>query len=289
MTTAEVGFWTAGIIYTPALGPVVDLEIGAQDSNGTNWVLKSWSGLDGPPTAGQVVQRAGDHGAYAPPQYSAARPITLTVQATATTQAGRDVARATMQQAVPVSDLALLRIDEPIPKQMYVRRSGPLTESYPTLEDVVFTVGLIAPDPRKYSTVQHSAVAIPGPTPAGLALPWAFPITFPAGSPPMSVTCTNAGSFETRPTVVIQGPVTAPQILDQVTGQTVSYTALTLGATDQLVVDFLNRQALLNGVYRPADLGSAWFTMPPGPTSIQLLGTATAGASMTVLWRDAWI
>jgi hypothetical protein len=286
---AETGYWTGAIIYTPSLGPAASLELGAVDSDGTCWVLADWDGMEGPPTSGGVVQRAGDHGAYAPPQYYAARPITLTIRAGAQTQALRDAARAKVGAAIPVSELALFRLDEPIPKVMWVRRSGQIMPNALTLVDIDLVVGLIAPDPRKYSATLNQQIAYQGAAAAGLAPPWTPPITLPAGAPPMSVSVTNAGSFETRPTVVIQGPVTAPRILNQVTGQTVNYTSLTLGSADQLAVDFLNRTALLNGAARPADANSSWWLLPPGTTGVQLLGTATTGASLTVLWRDAWI
>src|SRR4051812_43950141 len=110
---ADLGYRTAGILWTPALGagPPTDLEFGATDANGTWWLLKSWTGLGGASTAGQVVQKSGDHGAYAPPQWYGPRTITLTVQATARTEALLNVARAYLQQAIPVSDLATLRWD----------------------------------------------------------------------------------------------------------------------------------------------------------------------------------
>lgn len=288
--TAELGYWTGSITYTPSLGSPTTINIGTgPDANGTCWVLTGWDGMEGPPTSGAVVQRAGDHGGYAAPQFYGPRPITLKVWASAASQALRDAARAAVGAAVPVSELALLRLDEPIPKVMWVRRSGPLAGDCLSLTDVAFTIGLIAPDPRKYSATLNQQTVNQGAAPAGLALPWTFPITFPAGAPPMSVSVTNAGSFETRPTVVIQGPIAAPRILNQVTGQIVAYSSLTLGATDQLVVDFLNRTALLNGAARPADANSSWWILPPGTTGVQLLGTATSGSSLTVYWRDAWI
>jgi Phage tail protein len=287
--SVDVGYWTGGILYSPTLGPATDLEFGVVDANGIAWMLNEVAGDDGPATSGQVVQQAGDHGGWATPQYYAPRTLTLTVTASAPSQALRDVARATMQQAVPVSDLALLRLDEPVPKQMLVRRSGALTEVRPVLTDVVFTVGLVAPDPRKYSTVLHTLTANQGSGPAGLAPPWTPPITLPAGAGPMAGSVTNAGSFETRPTVTITGPITGPGVVNQTTGQTVSFSALTLGATDVLAVDFLNKQALLNGVFRTANLASSWWVMPPGTTGVQVTGTAATGAAMTVAWRDAWI
>lgn len=290
MTNAvDTGYWTGGIIYTPAVGPAIDLEFGTVDANGIGWILVDFDGMDGVDTVGQVVQRAGDHGGYATPQWYGSRVFNLTVRASGPSQALRDVARATLQQAIPVSDLALFRFDEPIPKQMLMRRSGRIPEKYVALTEVEFSIALVAPDPRKYSTVLHQLTANQGAMAAGLAPPWTPPITLPAGSPPMAVSCVNAGSFETRPVVSIQGPVTAPAVVNQTTGQAVSFSALTLGASDVLAVDFANKQGLLNGVFRPADLWSSWWVMPPGATGVQVTGTASTGASMTVAWRDAWI
>lgn len=291
---ADLGYFTGGITYTPATGggPATDLEFGVTDANGTWWLIKSWSGLDGADTAGQVVQRAGDHGAWPTPQWYGPRTITLTVQATARTQALRDVARAFLQQAIPVgsdSSLATLRWDEPVPVQLGVRRSGRIAETYTTLTDAVFSVPLIAPDPRKYSTVLHTLTAVQGASAAGLAPPLTPPLTLPAGTPPMAVSCTNAGSFETRPVVTVGGPISSPAVVNQSTGQSISFTGMVLAATDVLSVDLNARQATLNGVYRPADTASSWWVMPPGTTTVRVTGTATTGAQMTVAWRDAWI
>jgi hypothetical protein len=288
---ADLGYRTAGILYTPPLGagPATDLEFGATDANGTWWLVRSWTGLGGVATAGQVVQKAGDHGAYAPPQWYGPRTITLTVQATARTEALLNVARAYLQQAIPVSDLATFRWDEPVPIQMGVRRSGPILETYSTLVDAIFSIPLVAPDPRKYGTVLHTLTATQASAAAGLAPPFTPPFTLPAGAPPMAVACTNAGSFETRPSITITGPITSPAVVNQTTGQTIGFTGMTLASSDVLVVDLAAKQATLNGVYRTADVGSSWWVLPPGTTTVQVTGTAATGAQMTVTSRDAWI
>ena len=150
----DTGFWTGGLIYSAA---DLDIEFGAVDGNGICWLWQKLEGWDGPDVQGAgVIARSGDHGAWASPQYFAARTMTLTVTASAPTQALRDTARALLQQAVPISDLAQLRYDEPVSKYAWVRRSGKITESYPTLSDVTFAIGLVAPDPRKYANVQRS-------------------------------------------------------------------------------------------------------------------------------------
>lgn len=280
---------TAGILYAPAWGPPMDVELGTTDANSVQWIVSGLDGDGGPPMHGQVVPSAGDHGGWATPQFAGPRLLTLTVTAMAPTVAARDVARAQIYGALPISDLATLRIDEPIPKQMLVRRSGEIPETKLTDTDVRFTIGLVAPDPRKYSTVLHQATATQASAAAGLAPPLTPPFTLPAGAPPMAVAVTNAGSFETRPTITIAGPITGPAVVNQTTGAAVSFSGMTLAAGDQLVVDLLAKQSYLNGVYRTADVSSSWWSLPPGTTTVQVTGTGSTGSTMTVAWRDAWI
>lgn len=280
---------TAGIAYAPAGAPPVSIEFGGTDASGVLWTITDLTGDDGPPMHGQVVASAGDHGGWATPQFAGPRLMTLTLQVIAPTPAARDVARAQVAMAFPISDLATLRIDEPIPKQMLVRRSGEIPGSKAADSDVRLVIGLVAPDPRKYSTVLHTASATQASAAAGLAPPLTPPFTLPAGAPPMAVACTNAGSFETRPVVTITGPITGPAVVNQTTGAMVSFPGMTLAASDQLVVDLLARQSYLNGVFRTADINSSWWVLPPGTTTVQVTGTGATGSTMTVAWRDAWI
>jgi hypothetical protein len=214
--------------------------------------------------------------------------------ASAPTQAMRDYARALMQQAVPVNDLAVLLFNEPIPKVAYVRRNATasVTESCPTLTDVIFTIPMVAPDPRKYAVPAQSAGLVIGPPPVGnLALPFSLPVSFPGNIPPSatSITAYNTGTFETRPNLAIAGPITSPAVVNANTAETVSFTGLSLGPTDQLVLDMDNRQPLLNGTFYPADVSSAWWVLEPGATQIYLDGITTGGASLTVSYNPAYI
>ncbi|MCW2903889.1 MAG: hypothetical protein JWO67_6154 [Streptosporangiaceae bacterium] len=283
--SGDFGYWTGGISYGD-----LDIEFGVTDSDGITWLWQKLEGWDGPDVTGGLLQKAGDQGAWPSPQFFQPRTLTWTVTASAPTQALRDLARSKLSQAIPVSDLALLRYDEPIPKQAQVRRSGKITEAYPTLTDVTFTVGLVAPDPRKYAT-QLKTVELTSPQPAGgITFPLTFPVTFPAGAAPGAlVSLTNAGDFETRPGIAIQGPVTGPALVNTATGQAVSWSGLTLSDSDVLAVDFLNQQSFLNGSYRSADPSSLWWNLPPGTTVIKLQSISNPGAVVTAAWRDAWI
>jgi len=299
----DTGFWTGGIIY-PGAG--LDIEFGTVDGNGIAWLWQKLTGWDSPPVQGAgVIPRSGDHGAWASPQYYAARTMTLTVTASAPTQALRDTARSLLQQAVPISDLATLRYDEPIPKQASVRRSGQITEAYPTLCDVTFTVGLVAPDPRKYAATGKSIGISPMPSGVGgdMVEPFTVPFSLAAGPPPGSGVAVNNGDFTSPPVAVITGPVTGPTLMNATTGQTVSWSTLTLGAGHLLVVDFLNREAWVDpvtvsttpgmpgtgGTYWPADINSGWWQLQPGDNTVQIGGSAGTGCTASLFYADTWV
>lgn len=278
----DIGFWTGSVTYGSSM-----VQFGAQDMAGTAWALLSVDGMDGAPTDGQVVQRAGDHGGFATPQFYGPRPITLKVTATASSQAERDAARAALQQAVPVSDLGTFVYDEPIPKSLQVRRSGVVKEVSSTLIDVTFNILLIAPDPRKYGASTSVTVDANSQT-LGIVFPAVFPLTFPAQPPAGSATVTNGGNFETRPLITITGAIVGPSVYNQTTGQTIGFSNLAMASTDTLVLDLLDKVAYLNGSQIPADLWSSWWVLTPGTSQIILQGEA-AGTQMTISYQDAWM
>lgn len=296
----DVGFWTGGLTYG-----ALDIEFGKVDSNGIAWLWQKLEGWDGPDVQGSgVIPRSGNHGAWASPQYYAARTMTWTVTASAPTQALRDLARSLLQQAVPISDLARLRYDEPTPKYTWVRRSGKLTEAYPTLADVTFTIGLVAPDPRKYAMPQRALTIglMPAGVGGGMTVPFTLPITLHTAPPPGTAVVTNGGSFQTPPVAVVTGPVNGPTLTNLTTNKAISWSGLNLGTADTLVVDFLNRQAWVNpqtvstspgipstgGTYWPADVTSAWWEIAPGDNTVLYGGTAGTGSTATFYWADTW-
>ena len=305
----DLGYWTGSLAYTPSAGTPaspVTVSFGSVDANGIAWLWQKISGWDTVDVQGSgVIPRSGDHGAWAAPQYYAARTMTLTVMASAPTQAQRDLARTILQSAVPVSDLALLTYNEPVPKQAYVRRSGKVTETYPTLADVAFQIGLVAPDPRKYGITQKSvtktlAAAVAG---GGMVVPFTLPVTLNAAAAPANATAVNAGNFETPPVCVITGPVQAPLVVNETTGQVVSWSQVTLTAGEQLVADFMNRQAWLGpssvsltpgvpsagGTYTPADVSSSWWHLGPGSNTLYYSGIDGAGSSAVFYFSDAFL
>lgn len=291
----DTGFWTGSITCQPswASSPFT-IPLGSVDENGVAWILKGVKGWDGPPTVGQVIQRSADHGGWASAQYYGPRLLTLNVMASAPDQATRDQAVAQLIQAVPVSDLATFVRDDPVPKQVYCRQNGSASigVDYPTLVDAEFTIPLVCPDPRKYSTVPLMATAtLPAPVINPLTFPVTLPDGFPGSTPPIdsAVTCVNSGTFETRPTITVAGPITSPSIVNATTGQAITFTGLAMAATDQLIISTDARQAYLGGVFYPADVTSAWWVLDPGSTQVYLTGeNFSGGAVLVVSWSSAW-
>jgi len=291
----DTGFWTGSLSYQPSWATTpFTIPFGAIDSNGVAWILENVDGWDGPPAVGQVIQRSADHGGWPSAAYYGPRLLKLTVMASAPTQALRDQAIEQLVQAVPVSDLATFTYDEPVPKLAYVRQtaSAKIDAKKPTLVDAVFTIPLTCPDPRKYSTIPLTATAtLPAPVINPLTLPVTLPAGFPGSAPPIdsAVTCVNSGTFETRPVITISGPITSPSVVNAVTAQAITFTGLTLAATDQLVISTDARQAYVNGVFTPADVTSGWWVLDSGSTQVFLTGqNFSGGAVLVVSWSSAW-
>lgn len=297
-TSGDIGYWTGSLSWQPAWSSSpLSIDFGQTDASGVTWLLQSVQGWDSPPTAvGQVIQKSADHGGYATSQYFGPRLITLTVMASAPDQATRDMARAQMQQTVPVSDLGTFTYGEPVPKLAYVRRnaSAGVTETYMTLCDVSFQIPLVAPDPRKYDPdVQtlSSVTATPPPVPLSLPFSSGFPVTFPSQVPPgtQGILASNNGTFETRPLITITGPITSPSIINGSTGQAVTFTGLVLPANAQLILDMDSRQAFVSTVFYPADPSSSWWVLESGQTLIYMTGTSASGSVLQASWASAWI
>lgn len=295
----DTGYWQGSIAYQPSWSPSpLVITFGQVDVNGVAWRCQGPpQGWDSPPAVGSVIQRSADHGGWAAPQFYGPRVLTLSLSAEAPTEALRDQARAQLQQVFPTgtssSDLATFALLEPVPKQVSVRRNGgaQITETCATITSVDFQIPMVAPDMRKYSVQpQSDSVILPVPIINPLALPVTGPVVFPGGVPPESVTLSalNAGTFETRPQITLTGPITGPSVVNATSGQQISFSGLSLGATDVLEIDTDNRQCFVNGGFQPADPSSSWWVLEPGTTTVFVSGVTPGGAQLSMTWSSAW-
>ena len=180
----DTGYWTGGLIYGAA---GIDIEFGQADGNGTSWLWQKITGWDGPPcrapgsSPGPVTTGRGR-------RRSTTRPGTLTLTCTASAPVAGAPGRGAGAAAAggPSVRPGVLRYDEPVSEGACVRRSGAVTEAYPTLADVTFTIGLVAPDMRKYATVRKTVTITPVPSGGGggMVVPFTVPFTLDAAAPP---------------------------------------------------------------------------------------------------------
>ncbi|MFJ2631054.1 hypothetical protein ACIO6U_03695 [Streptomyces sp. NPDC087422] len=274
------------------LGPI---PLGGVDELGVAWVLQTLDGWDSPEIRAQVQQREGDHGAWSGARYLGERPITLAGTVVAPDPAALDDARERLLSAASLSDTTVV-VYEQTPKQALAHRSAKPLWKYETDVAATYSVMMTADDPRRYATVAQSGTTMLPITTGGMTYPRTYPLAFNAVTVSGQVDCANLGSFETRPVLVIDGPVSQPAVLAQMPDGSVrpmTYSQdLSLG--DQLVIDVDAKSVMLNGnVSRRRFLAVplGWPVIPPEAlVSFRFVAaTYTATAALTVRWRSAWI
>lgn len=286
--------------YTPGdldgiradLGPI---SLGAVDSSGVAWFLQEMQGWDSPEVRADLQQREGDHGAWAGPVYLGERPITLAGTVVAQDRAALDIAREQLLAAVSLTDTPLV-VYEAQAKQSMVHRSGKPLWAYVTDRLATYSVLVTAQDPRRYeATAQSGATSLPSTT-GGRPTPYTVPYTLTSTTVSGEIDAQNVGSFETRPVIIIDGPVSQPQVLAQLPDgsvQPMNYSQdLALG--DELVIDVDAKSVVLNGVVsrrRFLSLPLGWPVIPAGQLIVFRFAAAVydPAAALTVQWRSAWI
>jgi hypothetical protein len=149
---------------------------------------------------------------------------------------------------------------------------------------------MYAEDPRIYDS-QEISLTIPFSGFVGTGFGFNFGFDFGFGSavlPPGGVV-TNTGNRPTPAIITISGPVTDPRVTNDTLGFTLSFD-IDLGGSDVLVVDLLNRTAILNGVVnvRGALIDPDWWLLEPGVNSIIYTAGSGSGSSLTVTFHPAW-
>jgi hypothetical protein len=286
--------------YTP--GTVLDglgatlgsVRLGAVDDAGVAWRLQTLEGWDGPDVRADFPEREGDHGAWPSPVYLGARPITLAGTIVAPSRTALETAMEQLRAAAGLTD-TVLTVWESVPKQAVVRRSGKPLMQYVTDTVATYSVMVTAADPRRYGTVLESRTTGMPASSGGLAFPVTFPITFSATGGPGQITAVNAGSFETRPVLLLAGPVVAPVVsalyADGSQRQLVYRQDLADG--DVLTIDTDAHSVLLGGVSRRRfmTVSGPWPVIPAGQSVTYLFNSTaySATATLTVQWRSAWM
>lgn len=302
-----------------------------RDANGVLWFVSEETGFFGAPAnTGETTQRLNQHGAFRSPGWKTERTISLKGHAFAGSYPAlrRAVNQITGLLNDPYDGAALTCYTElgPLTAQVYLDGdilTTPLDIYNPGIE---WSLQLVAPDPRKYSTVERTFRAdLPrfnindgldfqvstgsGPglfTTFALSSPTARGLDFTSGlkfgesNATGFLQLTNTGTAPTSPTYTLYGPLTNPLITATTAGQRseMRYND-TLGAHETVVIDPAAPSVLLEGtasrrhLLNPAQF--AGFSIPgvdvdDGHLSVGITheGESTAGGYVTATFREAW-
>lgn len=275
-------------------GVAIPLSSGV-DTYGVDWRLQNDAGWDSPDLEEVAQERSGADGLWDDEPFYGGRTLTLEGKLFAPTYEAREAAGYRLVEAVPRDRLVQVTVNEITPKWVWARRSGRLMIR--KLTDVIseFSISMLAPDPRKYGGAYTAATISVAPSGGGLAPPWTPPILIPApATGPSQTTLTNAGGYNTPPTIIIHGPGSGISIFNYSTSLLLAFD-LTLAAGDYLAVDVAGGTALLNGsAPRAPATGSCVisdFLMAKGDNALQIFGTLTTATppSADISFYSAWI
>jgi hypothetical protein len=275
----------------------------ALDATGCAWVVTAEDGWSSSPPArpSQVDKTVGD-GTWAGMGYFAGRLVTLTGTCIAPSQLAMLWAKEAIKAAIDPHNLATLRVDElHLSRTAQVRLSDKVEIQDQGNVAFTFTMGLFAPDPRRYAV---SSVSLATGLPAGATVGRAYNRTYPVSyggaglTAQGSVTFWNAGSYPQSPGVItFYGPVINPEVIHAQSGKSLTF-QLTLNYGQTLVVDLGAQSALAAGtssVIQALTGSSAWFMLVPGQNQLLFRGQAgtpppgiTAAPSMLVVASSAW-
>jgi len=268
------------------------VTFGGVDDVGVGWHVATLEGWDSAEVRTQVTQRESDHGAWMGPVWLGERPITLTGTIDAPDPAALDGAVEQLLGACSLAD-TLLTVWESVPKQVVVRRSGKPIVTRLGACAASWSLLVTAADPRRYGAdLRQESTALPSIT-GGLVLPATLPWTLSAVEVTGSITALNEGSIVVRPTLVVTGPVSRPQVAtlyEDGTVQTLTY-ALDLVDGEVLTLDTDAHTAMVGGATRRRWISGQWPQIPAQQQArLQFRAAAyDPAARLTVSWRPAWI
>lgn len=270
-----------------------EMTFNATDDYGVDWIVGEelgWS--DAAPVRLATADREDAHGSFSGPVWRGARLIGLKGVALCPDRVAMLRAKDRLRSAGDYGpDPAMLTVAEAhLTRYTWVKHSTEVRIRDVNSRAFEWELALRADDPLRYGDVQLLTMALPTAPGGGLTFPLTFPFTYGAGLVGGYGTADNAGNAETNPTLSINGPIAAPQVINATTGQVLA-ADLTLTAGDVLTIDTANRMFAVNGLLRYDALtaASSWWSLAPGANDIRFMAsTYDTAPLLTLTWRSAW-
>lgn len=260
------------------------------DEYGVQWKLTKLDGWDdGWEGVGGVDQKTQADGVNVSPQYAGPRIIHLAGSLQANSEDDATRAWDRLLGGLAFRQLATLRVSRgegSVPERTALVRQHekPLTERHHGR--IVFSLSLLAPDPRRYASASRTTSLVLPISSGGLSFPITFPISFPVSTTRSQATLVNDGNWSTHPSMVLVGPCPPATISNLTTGE--SRRVLDAVPADQsLVIDELAGTATVQGQIRRV-LGTP-VELRPGANEISFHADGyDAAAQLLISYRSAW-
>lgn len=296
-TFPTLGRGRPGELLQPPTITLGDITLGVTDDYGIEWTIANVKGWFEPASpTNPMEQRAADHGGWAGPSFYEPRVIEIEGAINAADWYSASSAFQRLATAVPISDLDTLYVSDGVTTlQADVRQGGDLL---PTFSDdspriIEFSLSLVAPDPRRYSTELTQAMTGLATTSGGLTL-GGTGLTLNVTGLSLNATVaqgilsvTNAGNMATRPMLTVFGPCDPFTLTHRQSGKLLRFSeAVPTGRA--LVIDTDKRRALLDGV-APRAVTGTWFEYAPGLNEVSFAASSyNFQALLTSAHRSAW-
>jgi hypothetical protein len=268
------------------------LLLGASDDDtGASWVVEDLAGWQHASSTGAVTQRSAARGGWRNRAQLGSKGYTLV--GSVYTDRGNapdllDQLLANIPLDVPAT-LTVYGVHASGDRIVYIRQEGDASTEIISENEGVFAIGLVAPDPLKFSSIEHVTSTKLPVTIGGLAVPIALPFSIDSVQVSGVVAVSNDGTYAVGPRVIVYGPVDSPKLTHLGTGESLQLN-MTIDAGDWVDLNFDRHTAMLNGVAsRRGYVSGTWFSLAPGDNNIAFNSpTYSATAEAQVVWRDAW-
>ncbi len=241
------------------------------------------------------LNRPLDHGAFATDAFYGPRTVRVEFEVWGTSEA---TLATNLDKALELT--VLTETDEPLVVQLpsfgkfrfegrCIRRaSSPVNHDYQLGYFVTFICDYFVPDPRILGNTLNSSVLTKTTASGNLTYNLTYNLNY-GSSGTSGTNINNAGMFEARPTVTVNGPFTSFNLENVTQGKKLEFSDGP-DAGQNVVIDFYARTVFLNGTasrYNWVKDSTQWWTLQPGNNEIRLNGSSTGTPTATIEWRDS--
>ena len=275
------------------------LQIHSNTNNGLGYAISPGTeGLDFPEIRRNSYNKPGEYGAYLTNLLYGGRRIQLEGFVFSNTIATFESLRRQLQDAVrinkdsnsrPVATTLKVTTMDDLALQLDVYINA-FKMAVTNLLGAKFMIDLYSPDFALLSQALNSKTLTRA-SGGGAVYPFIYPQIYGASTGGQDI-CVNAGDAETFPVIYLNGAISNPIIQNVTNGRYIEL-SLTLGASDQVVIDMKNKTIIKNGntsVISNKTSPSQFFWLEKGNNTIKFFTSSGADTgNMQIQWRDAYL